>query len=475
MNGYIPHTPDDRCDMLSVIGVSREEELLAEIPAALRERAIPSLPPACSELELERLFGAWAGENRPTGETAGSMLSFLGAGAYDHAIPSIVGQLIGRSEFYTAYTPYQAEMSQGLLQAIYEYQTMICELTALDVANASVYDGASALAEAALMAMRITKRTAVAVAPTVHPHYRRVLESYLQGMACTIHTLPAGDGITEPARAAASVDASCAAVIVQQPNFFGCLEEVEALGRAAHEAGALLIATVDPISLGLLAPPGDYGADIAVGEGQPLGIPVNFGGPYLGFFATKQAFMRQLPGRIVGATVDGAGRRGFCLTLQAREQHIRRERATSNICTNQALTALAATVYMAVTGPEGLRDAATQCWDKAHYLHRALTQLPGVRAWSAAPFFKEFVITLPVAGEWLVRRLAGDGIVPGLALSAMGNEPGGGQEGKRGTGMERELLCCVTEKRTRAELDRMVDAMARALERGESGRGHDRP
>ncbi|HXZ25387.1 MAG TPA: aminomethyl-transferring glycine dehydrogenase subunit GcvPA, partial [Nitrospiria bacterium] len=295
MSGYIPHTPEERREMLSVIGVSGEEELLAEIPAELRERAMPSLPPACTELELERLFGAWAGENRPTGQTAGTMLSFLGAGAYDHAIPSIVGQMIGRSEFYTAYTPYQAEMSQGLLQAIYEYQTMICELTAMDVANASVYDGASALAEAALMAMRITKRSAVAVAPTLHPHYRRVLESYLQGMNCSILTLPAGDGITDPAAAAAALDVSCAAILVQQPNFFGCLEEVEALSRSAHDAGAVLIAMVDPISLGLLAPPGDYGADIAVGEGQPLGIPVNFGGPYLGFFATKQTFMRQLP------------------------------------------------------------------------------------------------------------------------------------------------------------------------------------
>jgi glycine dehydrogenase subunit 1 len=475
MSGYIPHTPEERREMLSVIGVSGEEELLAEIPAALRERAMPSLPPACTELELERLFGAWAGENRPAGQTTGTMLSFLGAGAFDHVIPSIVGQMIGRSEFYTAYTPYQAEMSQGLLQAIYEYQTMICELTAMDVANASVYDGASALAEAALMAMRITKRSAVAVAPTLHPHYRHVLESYLQGMNCAIRTLPAGDGVTDPAGAAAALDVSCAAIIVQQPNFFGCLEEVEALSRAAHDAGALLIAMVDPIALGLLTPPGDYGADIAVGEGQPLGIPINFGGPYLGFFATKQAFMRQLPGRIVGATVDGAGRRGYCLTLQAREQHIRRERATSNICTNQALTALAATVYMAVMGPEGLRDAATQCWDKAHYLHRALTQLPGVRAWSPAPFFKEFVLSLPVAGEWIVRQLAEDGIVPGLAMDASGYTRGGADGGVSGTGTGLELLCCVTEKRTRNELDRLVDAMARALQRGISGRGHDRP
>jgi glycine dehydrogenase subunit 1 len=464
VSGYIPHTPDERRAMLSVIGVSREDDLLKEIPAALRERAIPQLPPACSELELERIFGIWAGENRPTGRGPGSMLSFLGAGAYDHAIPSVVGQLIGRSEFYTAYTPYQAEMSQGLLQATYEYQTMICELTAMDVANASVYDGASALAEAALMAMRITNRSAIAVAPTLHPHYRRVLETYLQGIACTIHTLPAGDGITDPVSVASSLSASCAAVIVQQPNFFGCLEETEALGRAAHEAGALLIAMVDPISLGLLAPPGEYGADIAVGEGQPLGIPVNFGGPYLGFFATKQAFMRQLPGRIVGATVDPAGRRGYCLTLQAREQHIRRERATSNICTNQALTALAATVYLAVMGPDGLREAATQCWDKAHYLERALTQLPGVRAWSPALFFKEFVVTLPVASDVIVRRLADDGIVPGLALGSYGGADGVG-------GMEQALLCCVTEKRTREELDRLVAAMARALERGVSGRG----
>jgi glycine dehydrogenase subunit 1 len=461
VSGYIPHTPEERRAMLSVIGVSHEDDLLMDIPAALRARAMPDLPPACTELELQRLFGAWAGENRP----AGSMLSFLGAGAYDHAIPSLVGQLIGRSEFYTAYTPYQAEMSQGLLQAIYEYQTMICELTGMDVANASVYDGASALAEAALMAMRITKRSAIVLAPTLHPHYRRVLETYLQGIDCTIQTLPSGDGITDPGAAAAMLNASCAAVIVQQPNFFGCLEEVETLGRSAHQAGALLVTMVDPISLGLLAPPGEYGADIAVGEGQPLGIPVNFGGPYLGFFATKQSFMRQLPGRIVGATVDGAGRRGYCLTLQAREQHIRRERATSNICTNQALTALAATVYLAVVGPDGLREAAAQCWDKAHYLQQAFTQLPGVRAWSSAPFFKEFVVTLPVESESIVRRLANDGIVPGLALGSFG---GGAEGGVNGMGMQRALLCCVTEKRTREELDRVVAAMARALEQGMS-------
>jgi glycine dehydrogenase subunit 1 len=453
--------------MLSVIGAGQEDDLLKDIPAALRERARPELPPACTELELERLFAAWAGENRP----AGSMLSLLGAGAYDHAIPSVVGQLIGRSEFYTAYTPYQAEMSQGLLQAIYEYQTMICELTAMDVANASVYDGASALGEAALMAMRVTKRSTLAVAPTLHPHYRRVLESYLQGLGCTIRTLPAGDGITDPdsLKGAVALDASCAAVLVQHPNFFGSLEEMEALGRAAHAAGALLIAMVDPISLGLLTPPGEYGADIAVGEGQPLGIPVNFGGPYLGFFATKQPFMRQLPGRIVGATVDGAGRRGYCLTLQAREQHIRREKATSNICTNQALTALAATVYLTVMGPGGMREAATQCWDKAHYLQRALTQLPGVRAGSSAPFFKEFVVTLPVASEPVVRKLAGDGIVPGLALGSFAGSFGSMVKGGSGWSMEQALLCCVTEKRTREELDRVVSAMARALGRGESG------
>jgi len=472
VSGYIPHTPEERQAMLSVIGVAREDDLLTEIPAPLRARALPSLPPACTELELQRLFGAWAAENRP----AGSMLSLLGAGAYDHAIPSVVGQMIGRGEFYTAYTPYQAEMSQGLLQAIYEYQTMICELTAMDVANASVYDGASALAEAALMAMRVTKRTSIAVAGTLHPHYRRVLESYLQGMACTIRTLPAAGGITDPDRlkgAAASLDPSCAAVIIQHPNVFGSLEEMEALGRAAHEAGALLIAMVDPISLGLLAPPGEYGADIAVGEGQPLGIPVNFGGPYLGFFATKQSLMRQLPGRIVGATVDGAGRRGYCLTLQAREQHIRRERATSNICTNQALTALAATVYLAAMGPGGLREAAVQCWDKAHYLQRALTQLPGVRAWSPAPFFKEFTVTLPVASEPVARRLADDGIVPGLPLNALGGASAGSwgevMGGGPGWNAEQALLCCVTEKRTREELDRVVAAMARALGRGVSG------
>jgi glycine dehydrogenase subunit 1 len=455
VSGYIPHTPEERREMLSVIGVGREEELLADIPAALRERAMPSLPPACSELELEQLFGAWAAENRP----AADGVSLLGAGAYDHAIPSVVGQMIGRSEFYTAYTPYQAEMSQGLLQAIYEYQTMICELTALDVANASMYDGASALAEAVLMAMRVTKRSTIALAGTIHPHYRRVVESYLQGVPCTLKTLPMapGEGVIDPEATAAQLDGSCAALVVQHPNFFGCLEEVDALSRSVHAAGGLLVVMVDPISLGLLAPPGRYGADIAVGEGQPLGIPMNFGGPYLGFFAARQAFMRQLPGRIVGATVDGAGRRGYCLTLQAREQHIRRERATSNICTNQALTALAATVYLAALGPEGLREVATQCWDKAHYLQQALTRLPGVAAPYRAPFFKEFVVRLPVASEAIAQGSADDGILLGLSLASLG--------APYGAGMEKALLCCVTEKRTRAELDRCIQTMADALAR----------
>ena len=433
--------------MLSAIGVPDEEALVTDIPAALRAGAAPSLPPACTELETYRLFGQWAEQNRP----AGSMISLLGAGAYDHAIPSVVGHILNRSEFYTAYTPYQAEMSQGLLQAIYEYQTMICELTALDVANASMYDGASALAEAALMAMRVTKRSTIVLAGTLHPQYRRVMETYLQGLPCALKTAPQAGGVIDAAGLAAQLDASCAAVIVQHPNFFGCLEDVEALGRAVHAVGGLLVVMADPVSLGLLAPPGRYGADIAVAEGQPLGIPMNFGGPYLGLLAARKDFMRQLPGRIVGATVDAAGRRGYCLTLQAREQHIRRERATSNICTNQALTALAATIHLAALGPEGLREAATQCWDKAHYLQRALTALPGVAAPYAAPFFKEFVITLPVESESIVRQLADDGILLGLSLAPYG------------AGVEKALLCCVTEKRTRAELDQCVNALARAL------------
>ncbi len=444
---YVPHTPADRAAMLAAIGVTHDDELLAEIPPELRRRAAFTLPPACSELELDRLFGGWAGENRP----AGSMLSFLGAGSYDHAIPAVVGQLIGRSEFYTAYTPYQAEMSQGLLQATYEFQTMICELTGLDVANASMYDGASALAEAVLMAMRVTKRSTIAMAGTIHPRYRRVVESYVQGLPCTLNTLPVAGGVTDVGALAGQLDASCAALVVQHPNFFGCLEEVDALAGAAHAAGSVLVVMVDPISLGVLAPPGSYGADIAVGEGQPLGIPMNFGGPYLGFFATRKELMRQLPGRIVGATVDPAGRRGYCLTLQAREQHIRRERATSNICTNQALTALAATVYLSALGPDGLREAATQCWDKAHYLQQAMTRLPGVTAMHAAPFFKEFVVTLPVSSDQIVRRMADDGILLGLSLAPYGE------------GMEKGLLCCVTEKRTRAELDRCIQTMAGAL------------
>lgn len=450
---YVPHTPEDRAAMKTVIGISQEDELITEIPAALRQRAALNLPAAASELELRRRFGDWAAANRP----AGSMLSFLGAGAYDHAIPAVVDQLISRSEFYTAYTPYQAEMSQGLLQSMYEFQSMICELTALDVANASLYDGGSALAEAVLMAMRITKRSSVAIASTVHPHYRQVVKSYLQGLSCTIELLPSVNGVTDPTRVSGQLPPDCAAVVVQQPNFFGCLEEVDTIGKMAHDARALLVAVVDPISLGLLSAPGHYGADIAVGEGQPLGIPLCYGGPYLGFLAARRDYMRQLPGRIVGATVDHAGRRGYCLTLQAREQHIRRARATSNICTNQALTALAATVYLAEVGPAGLREVATHCWDKAHYLQQALCQIPGVSAPFPSPFFKEFVIDLPIAPDAIERTLAGEGILPGLSLAHYG------------PGMDRSLLCCVTEKRTRYEMDRFVMSLGRALERGAAG------
>ncbi len=416
--------------MLEAIGVGTVEDLFLDIPAGLR-RPVLKLPTALSEMELMAGLRVMAESNSDLDHYA----CFLGAGAYHHFVPSLVGQLVSRAEFYTAYTPYQAEVSQGTLQSMFEFQSLVCDLTGMDVANASHYDGAAALAEAALMAVRITGRERVAVAASVHPEYRAVLETYARALGLTVETVPAlpPQDLT-----------GCACLIVQQPNYFGHLEQVDALAELAHDAGTLLVVSVDPISLGMLKPPGDYGADIVVGEGQPLGLPVGFGGPYLGLFACRQVHVRQMPGRIIGETVDGRGQRGYVLTLQAREQHIRRERATSNICTNQALAALTATVYLAAMGRQGLTQVAGLCYHKAHYAAGRIAQLPGFSLAFSEPFFKEFAVRCPAPPADLNRRLLEKRIIGGLDISDI---------------VEGGWLLCVTEMNTRQQIDRLIDAL----------------
>ncbi|RKO66641.1 aminomethyl-transferring glycine dehydrogenase subunit GcvPA [Desulfofundulus salinus] len=440
---YIPNTPADRQKMLADIGVGSVEELFADIPEQVRLKRELDLPDALSEPELVRHMEKLAGKNGDTGRYT----CFLGGGYYDHYIPAVVPALLARSEFYTAYTPYQAEISQGTLAAIYEFQTMICELTGMDVANASMYDGATALAEAAAVATGATGRHRVVVARTVHPEYRQVLNTYLEPRGVELVELPFAGGITVTDNLDQYIDRQTAAVLVQQPNFFGCLEDVHSLEQAARGAGALFIVSADPISLGLLKPPGEYGADIVVGEGQSLGLPLSFGGPGFGYFAAREKFLRRIPGRVVGATTDVHGRRGFVLTLQAREQHIRREKATSNICSNQALCALAATIYLSAMGPAGLRRVAGLCAQKAAYAKKRLAGVKGITVAFTAPSFKEFVLKseYPVTGvqEVLLRR----GLVAGPDLGCFYPE------------LSNHLLVAVTEKRTKEEIDRLAEAL----------------
>ena len=440
---YVPNTDKDKKEMLSVIGVDDIEKLLKDIPQEIRLKKGLNLPYPLSEIELKKKMLSLSEKNADLLHYT----SFLGAGAYDHYIPSVVEHLISRSEFYTAYTPYQAEASQGMLQSIYEFQSMICELTGMDVANASMYDGASSTAEAAMMALRITKRKEVIVSSALHPNYRTVLKTYLQGIGITIKEIPFKDGITDVN--ALSISDNTAAVIIQQPNFLGCIEELSAINAITKKFGALFIVSVDPISMGILKSPGELGADIVVGEGQSLGNSLSFGGPYLGFFAARKEHVRQMPGRLVGATVDAQGKKGYCLTLQAREQHIKRERATSNICTNQALCALSATVYLSVIGKEGLRKVAELCLQKTHYAQREITKIEGFSSPFPAPFLKEFVIKMPVSAEKVLKGLLAEKIIGGLKLENYYPE------------LKDHLLICVTEKRTRAEIERLAELLQR--------------
>ena len=444
---YISNTPAQQKEMLGVIGATSIEDLLVRIPAKARLSRPLNLPSAMAEMDLVRHLRGIAAQNA----SAEDFACFLGAGSYDHSVPSPINHLISRGEFFTAYTPYQPEASQGTLRTIFEYQTMIAELTGMDVANASLYDGGSSLAEGVLMAHAVTGRDGIVLSRGVNPLYRQVVETYVEGPSLRITSAPLADGITDGDALKKAVTEKTAAVVVQYPNFFGCLEDVKGAAEVAHAAGALLIVVADPVNLGLLEPPGALGADLVVGEGQGLGVPMSFGGPNLGVFAAKQELVRRMPGRLVGATVDLDGQRGFVLTLQTREQHIRREKATSNICTNVALCALMATIYVSIMGKRGIRKVGELSVAKAHYAAAAFTKVPGVRLRFGAPFFKEFTLQLPKAPDRVVKRLAKDRILAGLPLKPFDRQ------------YKDCLLVAVTEKRTRDEIDAYAAALAVAV------------
>jgi len=437
---YIPNTKEDQEAMLKTIGLSSMEELFSDIPKEVRLKKPLKLPKPLSEMELIQELQAVSEQNADLDH----YVCFLGAGAYDHFVPAVVSHLIFRSEFYTSYTPYQAEISQGVLQALFEYQTMICELTGMEVSNASLYDGGSALAEAAMMAIRITKRSTILVSSAIHPNYRAVLRTYLSGSQVKIVEIPWADGVSDYSFLKNALTPDTAAVLIQSPNFFGCIEDLEAVAPMVHGVQALLVAAADPISLGILEAPGRLGADVVVGEGQGLGNAINFGGPYLGFFATKKDYVRQMPGRLVGATVDGQGRVGYCLTLQTREQHIKRERATSNICTSESLNAVAAAVYLSAMGREGFKEVGRLCLQKSHDAQKQMTRIKGFQSAFTAPFFKEFVVKTKAAPSKINERLLKEKIIGGLDL------------GRFDPRLKSHMLFCVTERRTKEEIDRLM-------------------
>jgi glycine dehydrogenase subunit 1 len=445
---YIANTPDDVRVMLEAIGLDSLDQLFDMIPPEYRLQRGLAIPEALGEMELTAHVGGLIGRN------AGADIRpcFLGGGSYDHFIPAVVDNLAARGEFYTAYTPYQPEASQGTLQATFEYQTLVTQLTGMEVANASLYDGGSAVAEAVLMALGISRRQGrVVVAGSVHPEYRQVVATYLANLPPQLETIPTREGRTDPTELAAAINDDTAAVVIQQPNFFGQLEEVETLVDLARRKGAVAIVSVDPISLGLLRPPGSYGADIVVAEGQALGNPMAFGGPHLGIMACREAYVRKLPGRLVGQTTDRHGKRCWVLTLQTREQHIRREKATSNICTNQGLLALRASIYLAALGPHGLRQVAEQSTRKAHYAAEQLAGVPGLSLASQGPFFKEFVIRSRKDPKEVLAAVGRAGFHGGIAL------------GRWFPALADGILIAVTEKRTKDEIDGLVRAYADAV------------
>jgi glycine dehydrogenase subunit 1 len=445
--------------MLASLGLDDVDELFRPIPAELRAPAGLDLPRPHAEQEVAAELARLAGRNRHLDE----LTCFLGAGVYDHYVPAAVWYLAGRGEFATSYTPYQPEMSQGVLQALFEYQTLISELTGLEVSNASLYDGASAVAEAATMAVTATRRSELLVSAAVAPRVRELLDTYSQGLDIKLVEVGALDGHTDLEEARGKAGDQTAGLLLAQPNFLGVVEDVAAAARVAHDAGAKLLVGFDPLSAGLLEPPGRLGADIVVGEGQALGNHPNFGGPAFGFLACGAQDVRRLPGRLVGETVDSAGRRGYVLTLQAREQHIRREKATSNICTNQTLNAIAAAVYLSWLGPAGLEELGRLCLRLAHYAAERLAAIPGVSlAFPGQPFVKELVVRLPADPAEVCRRLVGHGLLAGLPLAGLA------------PGLADGLLVAVTERRTKADVDRLAEAMATVLaELGAGGGGRD--
>ncbi len=446
---YLPHTDDDRRAMLEAIGVARLEDLFGQIPADARFPDL-NLPAPMSEMDVDAELRRLAAGN----VTAEDHSCVLGAGVYRHFIPATVDYVLQRGEFYTAYTPYQPEVSQGMLQAMFEYQSMVCRLTAMEVSNASPYDGATSLGEAVLLALEAGRgrRDRIVLSPALHPQYRAVVRTYLQGVGAEV--IGDDEPGVEPGALAAKLDDRSAALVVQSPNFFGQLEDMTGLAARVHDAGALLIVVADPIALGLFRPPGEDGADVVVADGQPLGIPPSFGGPHLGIFATRKAHVRRLAGRLAGQTEDAARQHGYVLTLGTREQHIRRARATSNICTNAALTALAATVYLASLGKAGLRQVAELCYHKSHYAAARIADLPGIDVNPQAPdkpFFKEFVVRLPKPVAQVNQVLLEDfGIIGGYDL---------GQDHPQ---LEFHVLIAVTEMNTRSAIDGLVEALRKA-------------
>jgi len=437
MGNYIPSTGDERRQMLEAVGLEDSDGLFSSIPAEVRIKGL-DLPEGLSELEVVKKVGELAGRNTVFTSV------FRGAGAYRHYIPAIVGTITSKEEFLTAYTPYQAEISQGVLQSIFEYQTQICELTGMEVSNASVYDGAVAAAEGVLMNVDGRRKKRVLISAAANPDVVTVVRTYCASRNVPVTVIPSKGHATDIDALADALDGETASVYVQSPNYFGIIEDMDKIVALSHGAGARVVMGVNPISLGILKTPAEYGADVACGEGQPLGLPMSFGGPYLGFMATTKELMRKLPGRIVGETADSEGRRCFVLTLQAREQHIRREKASSNICSNEALCAMTASVYLAAVGPEGLRRTAESCAANAHYLAGRLAGLEGFELVEKREFFHEFLMSCPIEPELLCDRLAGHGILAGLPV-------------------EGGLLWCATELNGRDEIDRLVGLVAETV------------